>query len=267
MTNSEQQRSTTKWISVSDAVIKYGVDLEKLELLVKDGEVSHKAVSVSGRLKHYVEDTKLLYRIGSNEKINPWLEGARFLGSVVGGVAGAVSTHRLTRAQGGVETGGTYGHPVYAEENRELLIGWLRGIRSTGDFRFTAQHAFYDAMIRFLRERKGTWSGNSDTLLRLSFEWAAEDLWPLGSGTALLSGNLNWFTSGLRLHFYELAWRIRLEDARVDPIFNRMVNHSNAVVSFFAFEKAIFDACESAGGMIFESNFRLERLLAAVRVA
>lgn len=70
------------WISVREAIYKYGVDIAELETLVKAGEIRHKAVSKEGRLEHHVENSKLLFRLGKRRK-SPFEVAGWFFGQAI----------------------------------------------------------------------------------------------------------------------------------------------------------------------------------------
>lgn len=56
-----------RWISVTQAVLKYKCDPDKLRLLVTQGEIGHRCISFDGRAIHFVEDTKILWRLSNDD--------------------------------------------------------------------------------------------------------------------------------------------------------------------------------------------------------
>lgn len=78
----------SRWISVTEAVVRYRCDPDKLRLLVLEGEVEHRCISIDGRAVHFVEDTKILLRL-SNDDGASWFRD--FFNIGVGAVSGAVA--------------------------------------------------------------------------------------------------------------------------------------------------------------------------------
>ena len=53
----------TKWISLSDAVLKYRLDTDRLKVLISEGEIRCKIVGNQYRQEYFIEDRKILTRL------------------------------------------------------------------------------------------------------------------------------------------------------------------------------------------------------------
>lgn len=79
----------TRWISITEAVVRYRCDPDKLKLLVSQGELNHRCISVEGRATHFVEDAKFLVRLKNDDGAS-WARD--FVNIGVAAVSGAVAT-------------------------------------------------------------------------------------------------------------------------------------------------------------------------------
>lgn len=96
--NTETTRSNfvdsdgVRWISVASAMVKYKLDPENLKFQVTQGEVKHRCIAVNDRSVHYVEETKILTRLG-NDNGSSWLKD--FFNIGLAAASGAVANQVL----------------------------------------------------------------------------------------------------------------------------------------------------------------------------
>lgn len=66
-TESGQMADKTKWISISDAILRYRLDTERLKVLISEGEIRCKIVGNQNQQEYFIEDSKLLSRLSSDK--------------------------------------------------------------------------------------------------------------------------------------------------------------------------------------------------------